>query len=80
MAKIRHDFNMTEEEIITALKGMVLDPNMITRPSFRANSALWPDHKIPFIDAHLQYLKNHPNLNPEHYLANLRLMIRKKSY
>ena len=80
MAKNKYADYIQEDEIVAALKAMVSDPEMITRPSFKANSMLWPDNKMPFVDAHLMYLKNHPALNPEHYLSNLRLMIRKKSY
>jgi hypothetical protein len=80
MAKDKHLDYMQEEEIIAALKDMVLDPGMITKPSFRANTILWPDNKIPFTEAHLAYLKNHPDIDPKHYLSNLRLMIRKKTY
>lgn len=71
---------MPEDEIVVALKDMVVDPRMITEPSFRANPILWPGNKISFVEAHLMYLKSHPALNPEHYLSNLRLMIRKKTY
>jgi hypothetical protein len=71
---------MQDDEILAVLQDMVLDPNMITKPGFRANAMLWPDNKIPFTEAHLVYLKNHPDLNPEHYLSNLRLMIRRKLY
>jgi hypothetical protein len=71
---------MPEDEIVAALKDMVIDPKMITESSFRANAMLWPNNKISFVEAHLMYLKNHPALNPEHYLSNLRLMIRKKVY
>jgi len=80
MVKERRAEYMQDDEILAALKDMVLDPSMITRPGFRANTQLWPDNKIPFTEAHLTYLKNHPDLNPQHYLSNLRLMIRKKSY
>ena len=71
---------MPEDEIAQALKDMVSDPKMITKSSFRANAILWPNNKISFVEAHLMYLKSHPTLNPEHYLSNLRLMIRKKTY
>jgi hypothetical protein len=67
---------MTEEEITTILEDMVADPRMSTKAAYRANTILYPENSISFIDAHLQYLKQHPKLNPQHYLANLRLMIK----
>ncbi len=67
---------MTEEEIMEALRIMETDPNCKTEPAYRANTDLWPENSIPFSNNHLQYLKSHPNLNPRHYLANLRLMIK----
>lgn len=67
---------MSEEEILDALRLMEADPKCKTEAAYRANSDLWPDNRIPFSNNHLAYLKSHPNLNPKHYLANLRLMIK----
>jgi hypothetical protein len=71
-------FTMTDEEIVEILEAMEANPNLITRPAYRANAELWPGNTIPFVDSHLHYIKTHPALNPEHYLSNLRLMIRRK--
>lgn len=65
---------MTEDEILSALRIMEEDPNCKTDAAYRANTVLWPENSISFANNHLQYLKSHPNLNPKHYLANLRLM------
>lgn len=78
MAKDDHLFYITEEETKAALEEMVDDPHMITKSGFRANKELWPDNKISFVQMHLDYLKKHSRVNPEHYLSNLRLMIRKR--
>jgi hypothetical protein len=77
MAKNDYSFDITEEEVKIALEKMVKDPCMITKPGFRANKELWPNQKIPFVQMHLEYLKKRPQINPEHYLSNLKLMIRK---
>ncbi|MBI1857165.1 hypothetical protein HYS01_02735 [Candidatus Saccharibacteria bacterium] len=67
---------MTEEEIREKLRLMELDPGLKTESAYRANAVLWPDNLISFIENHAMYLRVHPKVNPEHYLSNLRLMIK----
>ena len=69
---------MTDEEIIEKLRALVADTGMITDSAYTANTDDWPSNRIPFIETHLKYLKAHPMTNPEHYIANLRLMIRRR--
>ena len=69
---------MEEVEVIEALKRMESDPNLVTKSAYRANTIIWPDNRISFVESHLAYLKAHPNTNPRHYISNLRLMLRKK--
>lgn len=69
---------MTEDEILAVLKKLEADPAFVTTPAYRANTSLFPNNSISFIDAHLTYLKLHPKLDPNHYLANLRLITRKR--
>jgi hypothetical protein len=69
---------MEEAEILAALKSLEKDPAFITKSAYRANAVLWPNHHISFVDTHLMYLKARPALNPQHYIANLKLMLRKK--
>jgi hypothetical protein len=57
------------------LKLMVGDPKYNTRNSFSAKS---PD-EVPFVEKHIQYLCDHPNLNPRHYLSNLKLKTKLRS-
>jgi hypothetical protein len=66
-------------EIAQALKLMDQDGAYNTTSSYSANTALYPDNLIPFIDRHMNYLNLHPHTNPGHYVANLRLMTRLKS-
>ncbi len=69
---------MSDEEIMSALRGMEHDPALITESAYRANTQKWPGNRISFVDCHMMYLKTHPGINPKHYLANLRLQLRKK--
>lgn len=64
------------EEVKQMLKDMVKDKGYNTDSSYSANSDLYPDSQIPFVDKHVNYINNHPSLDPHHYLANLRLMTR----
>ncbi len=70
---------MNEEEVRQVLVLMEGDSSLITESAFRANSEVWPDNRISFTENHLAYLKGHPSTNPQHYLSNLRLMIKKRS-
>lgn len=58
------------------LIAMAADAGYTTVSSYSANSELYPDHKIPFVEKHMEYLRAHPATDPEHYLSNLRLMTR----
>lgn len=55
---------------------MVSDNTYHTASSYSANSVLYPDNLMPFVDKHMAYLNTHPTINPRQYLANLRLMTR----
>jgi hypothetical protein len=47
-----------------------------TGTSYSADGEMYPDHQRPFVDKHMEYLRSHPAMSPQHYLANLRLMTR----
>jgi len=47
-----------------------------TEPSYSANTVVYPNNLIPFVDKHLSYLNSQPSVDIEHYLANVRLMTR----
>lgn len=66
----------TEEgaQIIVALKELAANVGFNTDPTYVADVSSYPDNLIPFVDKHIKYLKQHPNINPQHYLANLRIM------
>lgn len=60
------------------LQAMKDDPNYYTTTSYSANGQLYPDHRMPFVDKHIAYLLNHPQLDSRYYLSNLRLMLKKR--
>jgi hypothetical protein len=65
---------MSPEEVAQALEKMEADPDFVTESAYKANAEQWPGNRISFVESHLLYLKNHPALDPQHYLANLKLM------
>lgn len=62
------------KDIRALLHKIVLDKGFNTESTYSANEIDYPDHLIPFIEKHVAYLKNHPKLDPDQYIANLRLM------
>jgi len=69
--------NIAEDKIIDSLKSLESNPAYLTEPAYRGNIDKWPTHQISFIEFHIGYLKANPALNPQHYINNLRLMLRK---
>ncbi|MEO6761755.1 MAG: hypothetical protein ABI220_05310 [Candidatus Saccharimonadales bacterium] len=69
-------FNLEDAGVLDKLQAMEVDDSLNTESTYCANSELYPDNQMPFADRHIAYLKAHPKLDPQHYLANLRLMIR----
>lgn len=55
------------------LEKMMSDPGFNTVSTYSPTSV----EDVLFADKHLKYLSQHPNVNPAHYLSNLRLMTRK---
>ena len=77
-AKSRKDFPNTEEgkEVKTQLQQMVESNTYNTCSSYSANTSLYPDNLIPFVDKHMEYLINHPMIEANQYLSNIKLMTR----
>lgn len=69
---------MTPTEVIQSLTLLQNDPSMKTEGKYSPDAVDWPDNRLPFVEIHLAYLKAHKNVNPEHYISNLRLMIKKR--
>lgn len=63
-------------EIVETLTVMAADATYNTRSSYSANSTLYPDNVMTFVDKHVNYLIKHPTMDPQQYISNLRLMTR----
>lgn len=74
------NFSETEEGIAIQqrLKDMMNDATYNTTSTYSANTQVYPDNLIPFVNKHMDYLKAHPAMDPQQYLSNLRLMSRTK--
>jgi len=75
----RSDFSTSDVGVAAynTLKDMAKSANFKTKPGYSANTELYPDHVMPFVDKHMHYLQTHPAVNIDHYLANLKLMTKK---
>lgn len=58
------------------LIAMKNDTRFKTESIYTANGVAYPDNQLPFVDKHMNYLQSHPAVDPEQYLANLRLISR----
>lgn len=72
--------NFSESElglqIKNLLEAMTADLKFNTVSSYSPNAELYSDNLMPFVDKHMNYLVTHPAINPQEYLANLRLKTR----
>ena len=69
---------LREAKFKEKLAAMENDASLHTvKTTFNANSELYPDNQMPFRDKHYDYLLKHPGVDPDQYLANLRLMLRR---
>lgn len=77
-SKKRTNFLESEagDAIRKKLKAMEADEQYNTPVSYSASAPNLPDNKISFTRKHMQYLSKHRDLDPEHYIANLRLKTR----
>ncbi|HET9721883.1 MAG TPA: hypothetical protein VFP32_02535 [Candidatus Saccharimonadales bacterium] len=76
----KQDFFESEEGVLAAgiLAAMADSSAYNTAPSYSSNTETYPDNLIPFIDKHMNYLKSYPSVDPQKYLANLRLITKIK--
>lgn len=70
--------NLDIDDVTSRLRIMEDDPALITKSTFRVDSSVYPDNQMPFVDFHVAYLKQNQNINPDHYLSNLRIRIRRR--
>lgn len=80
LLKRRISFYESEEGIAVKrmLEGMVNDDRFCTDTTYSADETHYPDHRLPFVDKHMNYLNVHPNIQLSHYMSNLRLITKKK--
>lgn len=76
LQKTRKGFFDTEEgeEIKRKFQRMLADNSYNTISSYSANTLLYPDNLIPFVEKHMDYLIKHPLLDADMYLANIKLI------
>ncbi len=66
---------ITDQEIQDSLTAMEQDSGLNTGP-IMVRDADTGRKTVGFRDRHTNYLKEHPKVNPEYYLSNLRTVIR----
>lgn len=79
--KKRVDFfnSTTGSEVKQQLVSMANDATYNTNSGYSANTQLYPDNLMTFVEKHMAYLNTHPNIDADQYMANLRLMTRLRS-
>jgi hypothetical protein len=68
---------MTVEEetvFLDALKQMEADTRYNTPTKYSPDTRQYPTNEISFSSLHLTYLRKYPDVDPEQYLQNLRLI------
>jgi hypothetical protein len=80
MAQLKRRTNFYEsqegKEAARLLSVLTVDEAFNTNATYSVQKEKYPTGLIPFVDKHMQYLESHPSVNIEHYISNLRLMIR----
>lgn len=78
--KKRPNYSSSDDGIFAATELRALDQNKTyqTNSSYSADGELYPDHQIPFVDKHMAYLRDHPELDSRQYIANIKLKTRIK--
>jgi hypothetical protein len=64
------------QDVRRIFQSMTFDNLFNTAPSYSTDTVLYPDHMIPFIDKHMNYLNTHPQLDADLYVANVKLVSR----
>lgn len=79
-ANRKSDFFDTDEGLVLKAKLVAIQTSdhYQTSASYSPNSAVYADNLIPFVDKHVNYLLKHPQLDPEHYIANLQILTRRR--
>lgn len=67
---------LQEPQVTEELQSMLNDESFHTLPGYSIDGETYPNHVVPFIEEHVRYLTKHPQVDPAHYLSNLRLMLK----
>jgi hypothetical protein len=78
--KKKPDFFVTDagNKAKADLEAMQANQAFNTPNTYTANTDRYPENNMSFAEKHMDYLKSHPNTNPDQYIANLRLITRRK--
>lgn len=74
--KARHYTPEQEARLLSALAEMEQNVGFNTASQYSGNTEKHPDNQISFTEKHLDHLKKFPNIDPDQYVMNLRLMTR----
>lgn len=78
MPTIKKRVNFFESEegvrVKQLLEFMMADTKYNTESSYSTDTDRYADNLIPFVDKHMNYINTHSAVDPQVYLANLRLM------
>lgn len=69
---------LDEKELIEKLKLLEQDPTMKTESVYSPSATEDSDSELSFTERHVVYLRKNRHVNPDHYLSNLALMIKKR--
>ena len=64
----------SEAEVFEMLLQMEKDEKYNTASRYVADSLKYPNNEISFSEKHLAHLRKFPDINPYHYISNLKIM------
>ena len=76
----KQDFFETIEglEIKDTLEQLCLSDKYCTDSSYSPNTTNYSDNLMTFIDKHMSYIRSHPQIDPVQYVANLKLVTKRR--
>ena len=69
---------MTPEEVTSALEELQNDPSMNSSSMYSPTATQYPENQLPFVEIHLNYLRKNKHVVASRYIANLKIMIKKR--
>ncbi len=66
------------DEALLELRKLEKDPTMNTVGAYSPTALEFKDQIRPFSEVHLEYLRKNKNVNPDHYISNLKIMLKKR--